>query len=254
MALLLFLAWGCTKDDEQGLTPPRIEVLETTPGVSSAEVCGAISHQVLAIDVDGTLELTVRFTGDVALGSAKFDLHQNFDCHGHKSMVWNHIDIVELSGTEQTLTKTFTPPEDVRPGLYHLGIMCIDEVGQEAPFVFYDLMVRDLSDTIPPAITVDTPGEGASHDRSQPLVTSGQLEDNMELGTGGLEISFIDSQGLELSVARIGFPEETGQEASFYEEYVIPSFAASGVCSLKYAATDWRNNLSITYRSLMLED
>ncbi len=255
--LTLALSAGCNKDQNDDLTPPVIHLVNTVPELTSADVCETQSDLVLKIPAGGALEIIVRFTDDMELGSAKYDLHHNFDCHGHKSQkttVWNLIEIIELSGTEQTVSKTFQSPDDVRPGLYHLGVMALDAIGQEAEMIFFDVMVFDAADSIAPVVQLNAPEEGSSHSRSNPLVIEGILEDETDLSTGGYDLIFVSPQGVELSVARVNFPAGFGAEASISHTYNIPSFVEAGPCSLKVEASDWRNNQTIMYHPFQLTD
>ncbi len=257
-ALLLVLTTGCSKDQKDDLERPQIHFVNTIPEKTSAEICEAQSNHVLQINTGGVLEITVRFTDDVELGSAKFDLHHNFDCHGHKSTekttIWNVIEIIELSGTEQTITRTFQSPDNVRPGLYHLGVMALDAIGREAEMRFFDVVVRDPSDTIAPIINLLSPEDGHIHTRESQLIIEGSILDETELGTGGFEISMISPQGQVLSVARGNFPEGHGVEGFFEEAYNIPGFVQAGICTLRIAAYDWRNNTAVVQRTFELID
>lgn len=250
---------SCTsEDDGDDLLRPEIKVLSTSPEMSSGIVCEAESNIILLINTGEAAEVSVEVTDDVALGSLKFDLHHNFDCHGHKSnaknTVWNHIEIVELSGTEQIVTRTFQSPDDVRPGNYHLGMMALDEMGREAEMRFFDLVVRDPSDTLAPEVTIDTPVEGSSHPRGTPIEISVSVEDESLLDTGGYELTLISAQDQELSIAREDFAEGTGNTASFTESYSIPGFVSAGTCTLRIAVTDWKNNETILERTFEFVD
>ncbi len=253
-AFVLFFLVGCDKDHNDDLTPPAIHIVETIPELTSAEICEAQSDLVLPIEVGGTLEITMRFTDDVALGSAKIDLHHNFDCHGHKSTVWSLIEIIELEGREAVVHRSFTPPDDVRPGLYHLGIMAIDEAGQEAVPIFFDLVVRDTADTEAPEVILHQPTEGAQVSLNAPLLIEGEITDDVDLGTGGYDLIFISPTGIELSVARVDFPEDQGDHANFSHKYNIPAFVGPGEAEIKIVAHDWRNNSKIKYLPISVVD
>ncbi len=248
------LVSGCDKDRDDDLTPPEIHFVKTVPEITSAEICEAPSDLVLRIAAGGAVELTVRFTDDTELGSAKFDLHNNFDCHGHKNTIWNVIEIIDLSGTEQTVTKTFQSPDDVRPGLYHLGVQVLDAAGQEAPERFFDLLVVDSADTVPPVISLHSPSEGGTYSKGETLTIEGLLTDETSLATGGYEIQLIEPGGIELSVARVDFPDDFGDTAEISHTYNIPGFVQTGLCSLRIEAFDWRNNTAIYYRTFELTD
>jgi len=257
------LATSCGKERPDGTDrePPTITLLSTAPPIAQGELCGGLSDRVIGLGIDGAMTISMRFADDVGLGSAKFDLHHNFDCHGHRegdegqgSVIWNVLDIIELSGREQVVTRTFTPPQDVRAGLYHLGIQCLDALGKEAEWVLIDVRVVDPVDTMRPGITVDAPLNGARYAGAGPIPVQGTVTDDLDLGTGYLEISFITPDGIELSVSRIDFPPEAGTVAPFDLVYTVPSFVPRGASTLRLEAGDRRNNITVVERSLTLTD
>lgn len=252
----LFSLSACRQDETRDTTAPVIEILYTSPGLSVAEVCEVSGVEVIAIPVDSAVHIGVRFTDDMALGSAKLDIHNNFDCHTHRggNVIWEVLYIRELEGTEVTLDLRFATPENVRPGNYHFEIRCIDAVGQEAISHYFDVIVFDPVDTEPPVINLVNPPEGAAHPRSELLDVSGSITDNLDMGLGEVEITLIDAAGVSFTVDRIGFAENVGAEVNFSTSYFIPGAIQSGNAELRLSAYDWRNNTTVFYRSFVLID
>lgn len=254
------LAFSSCRKDEDGedTMRPEIEILSTAPERSSGVVCEAPSDIILKINNGESVEISVEVTDDVALGSLKFDIHNNFDCHGHKSnsksTIWSYIEIVELSGTSEVVVQTLQSPDDVVPGNYHLGIMALDEVGREAEMRYFDLVVQDPSDTLAPTIVFNEPVQGAKHPLGAPLEISCTAEDENSLDAGEYEMTLISPQGLEFSIAREEFPEGTGNSNTFTETYSIPGFVSAGVCTLQVSVTDWRNNEARIQQTFELVD
>jgi hypothetical protein len=253
-ALAALLLAGCGKEERTDKERPEIALVQTSPSLVSFEVCGSMSDQVLLTQAGNGITLTVRFTDDKELGSAKFDLHHNFDCHSHRNgtITWTVLDIVELSGTEQLVTRTFTPPDEVITGNYHLGIQCLDATGKEAEWVHIDVVVRDPSDIVPPEIAINSPAEGASHPLGEPLLIDLLVSDDQDMGGGEVEITLITPNGIDLSVARILPPVDSGAELPVSISYAIPGFVPAGEATLRISAKDHVNNQRIVTRSFAL--
>ena len=245
---------SCRKEERPDKAPPSIALVQTSPAITSFEVCGSMSDQVILTQAGSAITLTVRFTDDKELGSAKFDLHHNFDCHAHRSgtIQWSVLDIVELSGTEQVITRTYTPPDEVITGNYHLGIQCLDATGKEAEWVHIDVVVRDPSDIVAPEIVINSPGEGAIHALSEPLVIDLLMTDDQDMGGGEVEITLITPNGIDLSVDRIIPPFDSGAELPVNISYTIPGFVPVGEATLRISAKDHVNNQRIVNRTFSL--
>ncbi len=254
LAAVLLLGGCRDKEERPDLSRPAIALAQTSPVMTSFEICGSMSDQVLITQAGNGITLTVRFMDDKELGSAKFDLHHNFDCHSHRNgtIQWSVLDIVELSGTEQVVTRTFTPPTEVITGSYHLGIQCLDATGKEAEWVHIDVFVRDPSDIVSPVIVINSPGEGASHSLGEPLTIELLVSDDQDMGGGEVEIKLITPDGLDLSVDRILPPVDQGAEVPVSISYAIPAFVPVGEATLRISAKDHVNNQRIITRSFLL--
>jgi len=254
IAAAAMLLVACRKEERPDKDPPAIALVQTSPAITSFEVCGSMSDQVILTQAGNAITLTVRFTDDKELGSAKFDLHHNFDCHSHRNgtIQWTVLDIVELSGKEQIITRTFTPPAEVITGNYHLGIQCLDATGKEAEWIHIDVVVRDEGDIIPPDITINSPGVGASHSLGEPLIMDLLVTDDQDMGGGEVEITLITPNGIDLSVDRILLPVDSGAELPVNISYAIPGFVPAGEATLRISAKDHVNNQRIVNRTFTL--
>ena len=244
--------------DEFDVEIPIITVLETAPTVTSAEVCGATSDRVFEVAADGELSVIVRYSDDTQLSQLKFDIHSNFDCHGHGRLsnqnVWQEIETMDIEGKEVLLEKVFTPPSNVRPGSYHFGLLCVDEQGNTAEPVYYDLQVFNEADTIPPTIILDSPNSSDNYAKTDPLVISGSVIDETEMALGEIEVSVIDAAGAEFNIVRNGFGPDSATEAPFQFEFNIPSVFVSGNCTIIITATDGLNNETVLSRDFTVTD
>lgn len=242
---------GCS-NDATDIANPQITVIETVPTVSSGEVCGEMSDRVITVNADESLSLTIRYSDDIELAQAKVDIHSNFDCHGHGKVdgqnVWQVLETIDLDGSETQINRVFTPPVDVRPGDYHLGLMLVDASGNSSAPTYYDIKVYSNEDTVPPIISLDSPNTTDTYDKSQNLVISGTVTDETEMAFGEITISLYDANGMEFNIIRNGFGEESRLEAPFSFEYGFPAIFASGTCSIRIEATDGLNNQAVFVR------
>lgn len=242
---------GCG-NDATDIAYPQITVIETLPTVSSDEVCGEMSDRVIAVAANETLSLTIRYSDDIELAQAKLDIHSNFDCHGHGKVdgqnVWQVLETIDLGGSETQINRVLTPPDNVRPGDYHLGLMLVDASGNSSAPAYYDIKVYNNEDTVPPIISLDSPNTADKYDKSQNLLISGTVTDETEMAFGEITISLHDANGMEFNIIRNGFGEESRVEAPFSFEYGFPAIFTSGTCSIRVEATDGLNNQAVFVR------
>jgi hypothetical protein len=122
----------------------------------------SINGVVIGVSAEGnageTLTLEVSCTDNESLNQLKIDLHPNEDGHSHGDVGsseasngdWEEFEIIDLEGTSQTVSRSYTIPENAR-GEWHLGLSLIDERGNEATPKFIDL---DLENSIIPEISI----------------------------------------------------------------------------------------------------
>ncbi len=257
IAVSAFIVLSACRPDGGGDTErPTIEVLEITPKLAPTTVCETDGVDAIRITVNEPFAITLRFSDDQNLGSAKLNIHNNFDCHTHRSsnVIWEWVEVIELTGTSVTQTFILAPPENVRPGNYHFEIMLLDAVGQEAIPYFFDLVLFDPVDVQAPEINITSPLPNTEHNRSSLLPIHGAVVDNLEMGTGEVEITLIDQMGTVFSVERMGFEAHIGHEVEFATDYFVPNAVLSGPVTLRVQASDWKNNTAISYRECVLVD
>lgn len=204
------------------------------------------------------MRVLVNYTDNINLSQAKFDLHSNFDCHGHGRLtqqnVWQVIETVELEGNEMSLDKEFIPPSDVRPGNYHFAILGVDEKGNAAESVYFDVQVVNSLDTIPPNIVLNTPDSSVIYSRIHPLIISGSIIDETDMALGEISVSILDGEGSEFNFIRDGFGPDPNTDVSFYYEFNIGSSFISGACNITIEASDGLNNKTVITREFTLVD
>jgi hypothetical protein len=254
-AILLTLLHSCKKSENTDQYPPTIKVVSIIPEVSSDIICGVNSNEVLALPKGQYITMVLEFTDDKALSQAKFDIHNNFDCHGHKSqksgVIWNLIEIKQLEGIKQTITVNLQPPENVVTGNYHLGIMAVDMEGRIAQPIYFDIKLFDPDDLDEPVIQLDTPLPNQSISLNEEFTISGTISDSISLSNGSLELYIINSSNVSFTIAKLDFPENAGLTYDFSVSYTAPPFFQAGNHTLKLIAKDQANNEATLTRDIL---
>jgi hypothetical protein len=123
---------ACRKDENKKDNP--------TPDTSKP-VITVIRPAMNASFASGTdMQLEVRFTDDRALSQARVEIHFN-DGHSHKAEPIDTAFVIPLSGTMQTVTRSFKLDSAKAAGPYHLIIDCVDQSGNKADFVEVDFEI-----------------------------------------------------------------------------------------------------------------
>ncbi|MFN4121664.1 MAG: DUF4625 domain-containing protein [Flavobacteriales bacterium] len=256
IVLILLSMQACKKQQPEDQLPPEISLLSIAPAITSDSVCGTISQDVIPLAYNEIMTLRILFTDDVALSQAKFDIHHNFDCHGHKSQksgtVWNQIEIFPLTGKSKELEISFTPPENVVPGNYHFGIMAVDAEGRLSHPLYFDLKIFDPIDTQAPVISLNRPEANQQINLGSPMLFEGNVSDDTSMDLGEIEISIISPTGISFSVQRIDIPSGSGANFDFSFSYNIPTFFVAGDYTISIIAKDWRNNETLLLRMIRL--
>lgn len=197
MAALAIGLTSCSKDSD-----------EEAPKITQVLINGSAPSDHVHIDAGTTMTLEVRMTDNEALNQMKIDLHPNDDGHTHDEGEsaeggadgsWEVLEIVNLSGSSQTITRSFEVPVDIR-GEWHLGILAIDEEGNEADEFFADL---DIENAIIPLIEVTAingaaPGDEVDAAAGDILNFEGTISDNN--GLTHILVEIYDEDGNELLV------------------------------------------------------
>lgn len=248
--LLLPFFWSACGDAPVDVVPPAMQFLNLQPQPVAMEVCGVVEDSVFQLLSGDTLSFDVLFSDDVALSQYKIDIHQNFDCHGHgggaapggtqpqvsnQTTDWAVLEIIDLSGTQQTETKSMLVPENVTAGIYHFQVQVIDESGNDNPLAnIYSLRLLNTRDTIAPELMLTQPSQTSlSAARGSAIQFAGEVTDNYSLSEGGNGLVFVSYTDLStsntfLTPAVILFDDEVGESFSFDMEVVIPQTLKPG--------------------------
>ena len=253
-------------EDAVDLQEPTLTIQEMTPAIGQGEVCGSLEEGVIALKGGEELLFTILFEDDVALSQYKIDIHNNFDCHGHgdggapgvvvpnvnnQTTDWTLLDIIDLSGTGQTIDRNLPVPTDVTAGNYHFQIQVIDAVGNDNPLAnIYTLKVINPTDEIAPVIAASTPlGMGFSMAKGNSITFNGQVTDNHSLSVGGngvLYLSYTDlSSGNTFNTDQVFiFDTSVNTVYDFSFEYMVPLTLKAGDYLFTLGATDGVRNVA----------
>lgn len=179
---------------------------EEAPQITQVKVNGVPLTDHMHVDAGTTMTIEVTMTDNESLNQLKIDLHPNDDGHSHGGEEsgeggadgsWEVLEITNLSGTSQTVTRSFDVPNDIR-GEWHLGILAIDEEGNEANEVFTDI---DIENEIIPLIEVETingaaPGDELETAEGETITFTGMVTDNN--GLAHIHVEIYDEDGNEI--------------------------------------------------------
>ncbi len=176
-AIALF---GCKKDND-----------EEAPVIGEVRINGALVGEHVHVDAGTTIQISIKVTDNEELGQLKIDIHSNDDGHSHDGHShgsggaqgqWEELAIVDLSGTDQTVTRSFTLPQTIR-GEWHLGIRAVDSAGNESPERIIELDVEN--DLIPIIIVESVNGQSPDGEveveENQPVTFVGTITDSTGL-------------------------------------------------------------------------
>lgn len=242
----LFLL-ACSKEKKgPELQAPEIGIVEQNIASVTETLCGSPYDNVIKVSTGRYLEFKVRATAGSGLSQLKWDLHNNFDCHEHggrpASQPWSLLKVVDLQGTDTTLTVRLDVPSDAAVGNYHLMFQLLDQEGREAPFVEFNLIVQNLDDPEPPTIALEGMGDGLVLHVGEVLAVRARIEDNASLRNGRAELTYKDAQGQSFSAFKVYFPDEAIKSYDLQKDYIIPSLPAKGLATFTLAAFDEANN------------
>lgn len=261
--LLLFSACG---EEEVDVAAPGMEILNLDPEPVPAMICGTMEDTVFHLRGGETLDFTVVFRDDAALSQYKIDIHNNFDCHGHgggstpgialpdvSSLTedWTVLDIQELSGREQMVTRELRAPDDVTAGTYHFQVQVLDEAGNDNPLAnFYSLKVLNPRDEEPPVISVAQPSGDFSAGRGETVRFEGEVTDNYSLSEGGNGIVFLTYTDLSsgntftTETAAVAFDATVDKTYTFSLDFTVPATIQPGDFRFSLRAHDGVRNVA----------
>ncbi len=251
MLATVTLFWGGCKG-EVDVEAPVAEVVSFSPQPASGFICGEEAENVFYLLGGQTLEFDIIFRDNEGLSQYKIDIHSNFDCHGHARGTedWSLLEVIDLSGTEQAVSRSLEVPDDVTAGAYHFQVQVIDLAGNEDPLAnYYDLRILNMVDTLAPQLSVTAPDEASfGISRGESLNFTGSVRDNYSLGEGGNGRLLLTYQGTNsgnlFEAEEILWPETQGDRAGFDFSYEIPQTFTTGTYEFVLSAYDGVNNES----------
>ena len=247
LSFLVFLS-SCA-DESQDMESPTIQILESSPELSSVELCGQIEDRVFDLKDGDELFVRMLIEDNEQIAEVKWDIHNNFDCHGHGggsapgftppqvgqlTEDWAFLRVDEVNASTHEISEGLKVPERVTAGNYHFGLQAVDQSGNTTPFGdVFSIRVYNPDDTIAPEIVINKPeSRNLTADRSDVLQFSGTLTDNRDLGQGGNSLVFLTYRRANNTNAFTGpfavVPAEHGTAFSFDIEWKIPSTLTTG--------------------------
>ncbi len=247
--LMVMVGFSSCGTDDVDVASPTMEILDLDPDPVADFICGTQEDTVFNLKDGETLLFSVIFRDDVALSQYKVDIHNNFDCHGHggastpgislpnvsnQTEDWSVLEIVDLDGQEQAVSRELDVPENVTAGFYHFQIQVIDESGNDNPLAnFYSLKILNSKDEVPPTISVTEPAGSFEIAKGQEIHFEGEVSDNYSLSEGGNGILFLTYTDLSsgntfTTSAVIAFDDSVDKEYQFSFDYEVPNTLVSG--------------------------
>lgn len=249
LLLVCSLFFGCKKE-EMTLTvdqaKPTIVVNNITPTVLKDSLCSIWSERVIKVSTDSTITLTLQFRDDVKLSQYKIDIHHNFDCHVHpRSEPWQVLKIKDIADKEITVTEQFKIPADVSVGNYHLMILCLDAVGNEADFVEFDVKIENALDALAPIVTLTKPASDTIQiTKSENIPLQGTITDNLPLNGGRWELYYYNAANEEFTALQEFFNAAQDRNYTLNTSFTLPPSIATGTYRFVLKAFDEVNNES----------
>jgi len=223
-------AISCNSDSDK--QSPVIELLSVSPQLESGIICGELeTNNVINLNSNDSLKLTLKLSDNKGLSQLKIDIHDNFDCHGHKSVSpWQVLNLIDLSGTEQILNLSIPIPATASAGVYHFQIRLLDESGNEAGSnQAYSVKLLNNADTIAPSAVINLPiADTLSFNKGDFFSLEVRSEDNIDLGSGRTELIYFTASGNKIKADTYTFEPALGNIRIFNLEYQFPTTLISG--------------------------
>ncbi|WP_066835084.1 DUF4625 domain-containing protein [Rufibacter ruber] len=250
LSIVLFSSCGdeAPEQEKPDTEKPVITLIQSAPQYGKGTVCGHTEDRVFSVTTGGKLTLHFNFTDDVALSQYKIDVHNNFDCHGHRSGLrrgtpWFVVRIKEATGKDYKVVEELEVPADATPGNYHLLLYATDKAGTEAVPQVYSVHVSNPTDTTPPQLTMTSPtAETVTVKRGSTVPFSGTVTDAVSLNEGRVEISYSDPANQPFTVDQQFFPATAGTQATFSIPFTFATYMPTGEYKFTVEVFDTKNN------------
>lgn len=246
--LLFFcLLIAACNEPEIDVESPTITIQSISPNTTSGLVCGATEDKVIYIKSTDSVIVDFSFSDNQSLSQYKIDIHNNFDCHGHRSpktSSWTLQRIEPLSGTQNNIREVITVPENATAGFYHFHVQLLDESGNQAPIFLYSLSIQNRRDTVPPSITLSQPTSSITTNNGNNITVQGNLTDNASLEHGKIELIYFTPSGNKSTAETIQLDANAGNNYAYTFNYTIPNSLVSGAYDFEVRAYDGVGNLA----------
>lgn len=238
-AVVLFLVitfFSCAKENDLP------ELIVTSP------VDGAVIYVNSSIIVDAMLAESLimdqyKVQLKLSTPSEPIDSTQNLTFFGDSAYLY----VSNLNYNQNAFQHIINIPGDFTPGSYLLIISALNGQYAEGKDTL-DIYIRNLTDTIKPAVTISLPGEGTSYNKLDTMNVFAVIQDELtDLSSG-----FI--YRLKVTVD----PDFSGQApVDIYNQnyplsdtldlqYIIPNSFNSGLYKVRFTAVDEFNNATIS--------
>jgi hypothetical protein len=213
---------------------PTIELLSISPTLTTDTICGTVEpNNVIRLRSGQDLQFQLRLKDNEGLSQYKIDIHENFDCHGHKAITvspWQVLQIVDINGTDLTETKTISVPANATAGTYHFQIRLLDLSGNEAGgSEAYSILLTNEQDSIAPTLSITSPAQSTvSLNRGQVLSVSGNVSDNEALDGGRLELVYFTLSGNRVVASTLNLDASMGTNYNYNLNYTLPTSLPTG--------------------------
>lgn len=274
--LVLFILVGSCVDQAEDMTPPEISIMNAVPALSTENVCGDPDDRVFVLREARDLNFTLLIEDDQEVAEIKWDIHNNFDCHGHgggsapgftapqvaqSTEDWSYLEVEEINVQTYSTDVSLSPPDNVTAGNYHFSIQAVDAAGNTSPNSdVYTLKVFNSRDSLAPTLALDTPRSNSlSATRGETLTFEGQLTDDQDLGDGGNAIVFLTYRKKNSSNSFTGpydlVPAGQGSSYDFNISFEIPNTISTGEYIITLQGHDGvRNTASFVTFDLTVEN
>jgi len=257
--LLFSLIWICISCEEPFDTEaPKVAFKTFSPNPRAIEICGEIEDSVFVVKNGEKISFTAKISDNVGLSQYTIGIEDNFGClhQADKTVNWSVLTMVDMEGTDLTITEELEVPEEVTAGNYYLYFNVIDEAGNESVFDriladVYHIKVLNDRDTIVPVIALALPmNERIIAARGSSIRIKGELQDNYSLGEGGngsLRVYLKADEGEdEFEIIINELAEDTGQIYAFDYTYRLVEGLSLGNYHVELVATDGVRNVAQT--------
>ncbi len=246
LSILTFsiISFSCQHNSDN--IPPIMDIISISPSLETAPVCGTSEiNNVIKVSTGDSLKFTLKLSDAGGLSQLKIDIHENFDCHGHKTTInpWQLLEIVDLDGSDLTINKSIKIPDNATAGSYHFQLRVLDMSGNETGGTqAYSIIVKNAADTVSPTLIISNPTTALSISKGNTLMINGRVSDNIALDGGRMELVYFTPSGNRVLAQTIIFESNTGNSYNFDIIYSIPLSLSTGDYDFQLRVYDYVGN------------